>query len=84
MDVLESNSHYEYEEQNRKSLVNLKSCIWWLKPWSWHTFGGDRRDGRGHDYISLEVENDSLEKVMETLTPKGVFISLSDFSPLRA
>ena len=28
-------------------------------------------------YLSLSMEDDSLEKVMRTLTPKGVFIEFS-------
>ena len=30
------------------SLKNPKSSIQWLEPWSWHSFDGDRRDGRGY------------------------------------
>ena len=37
----------------------------------WHTFGGDKKNG-GDSF--LEVEDDSPKKIMETLTPKGVFI----------
>ena len=67
MDVPESNPHGEYEEQNRKSPVNPKSFSRWLKPWSWHTFGGDRKDGGGYDSfsVSLKMEDVSLEKLWE-------------------
>ena len=79
MDVLKSNPHGENEEQNRRSLINLKSSARWLEPWYWHTSNGDGREGGGYDSFSLhqEMEDDSLEKTMWILTPKGIFIGFS-------
>ena len=37
------NPHGEDEYRNHKSLINLKSSTRWLKPWSWHTFGGEKK-----------------------------------------
>ena len=72
MNVLEINPCGK-DEQNRKSLVNLKSSARWLEPWTWHTSDGDGREGRGYDFfsLSLEMEDDSLEKTIGTLTLKG-------------
>ena len=79
------------------SLVNLKSFIWWLKPWFLHIFGGNGKKGKGYDSFLLKVQEGSLEKVMKTLIPNKVFIGfviglkwieptkdLSYLSPLRA
>ena len=59
------------------SLVNIESSARWLKPWSWYTSSGDGRNGGGFYYLSLKVEEGSLEKTMENLTPNGVFIRFS-------
>ena len=52
------------------SLANPKSSARWLEPQSWHTFNEDGKEGGRYGSLSLEVEYDSLEKVMKTLTPK--------------
>ena len=76
LDVLKSSPHGKDEDQNHRSLVNPKSFVRWLKPWSWHTFSGDGNDDGAYDssFLSLEMEGDSLEKIVWTLTLKGVFI----------
>ena len=79
MDVPKSNPRDEDEEQNHKSLINPKSSIRWCEPWSWHTFSGDGKEDEAYDssFLSLEMEGDSLEKIVWTLTLKGVFIGFS-------
>ena len=75
-----------------ESVVNSKPSTWWPESWSWHTFDEDERGDEGYGSlflsISLKVEDDSIEKVMEILTLMGVFIGflvgLSDLSPPRA
>ena len=45
-------------------------------PWSWHIFGGtgEERVEVMAFFFSLEMDDNFLEKIMKTLTPKGVFI----------
>ena len=76
MDVPKSNPRGEDEERNHKSLVNPKFSAWWLELWPWHTFGGYGREGGDYNsiFLSLEMEDNSIEKTMGTLIPKGVFI----------
>ena len=77
MDVLELNPHEEDEEGSHRKSRKPRVFAWWLKPWSWHTSNKDRRESRCYDFVYLKVEDDSLEKFMETLTPKRVFIGFS-------
>ena len=73
MDVLEPILCNENEEQSHRSLINLESSSWWLKPYLDTLSVEIKKNGGDYDSF-LEVEDDSPKKVMETLTPKGVFI----------
>ena len=74
LNITESNPHGDNEERSHRSLIKPEFSTQWPKPWSWHTSSGDRKDGVGYGSLSWEVEDNSLEKNMKTLTPKGVFI----------
>ena len=76
MDVLESNPCGEDEERNRKSLLNAKSSLPDDSNLNLDTLsmGMEWRAKAMTLFLSLKMEDGSLEKAMGTLTPKRVFI----------
>ena len=77
LDVLKSIPHGEDEDRcHQRSWIPNIFCPMTL-PWSWHSTNGEEWRVEALVISLWMVEDDSLQKVMETLTLKGYLLSSS-------